>query len=86
MLGRKIRKFPTDSALTRMDAGKLPGIVIPVVVGSSPISHPNEFKALHSEGLFSDHCIFQNLEYESKSSSHFAVSRANFREITVSAN
>jgi hypothetical protein len=28
-----------------MDAGKLPRIVIPVVVGSSPISHPIENRA-----------------------------------------
>ena len=31
---------------TRMDTGLLPWIVIPVVVGSSPISHPNEINDL----------------------------------------
>jgi len=40
MLGRKLLKFPTNTPLARMNAGKLPRIVIPVVVGSSPISHP----------------------------------------------
>lgn len=32
--------IPTDRTATRMDTGLLPWIVIPVVVGSSPISHP----------------------------------------------
>ncbi len=33
-------KFPTGRAVTRTSIGLCPRIVIPVVVGSSPISHP----------------------------------------------
>ena len=34
-------KFPTGRAVTRTSIGLCTRIVIPVVVGSSPISHPN---------------------------------------------
>jgi hypothetical protein len=37
---KKWTKFPTKQATDRMDAGLNIKIVIPVVVGSSPISHP----------------------------------------------
>jgi hypothetical protein len=37
---RKSVKFPKTQLQTRMDIGLCPWIVIPVVVGSSPISHP----------------------------------------------
>ena len=33
-------KFPTDRAVAHASIGLSGGIVIPVVVGSSPISHP----------------------------------------------
>jgi hypothetical protein len=36
----KIRFIPVNQAVSRMDAMFAGGIVIPVVVGSSPISHP----------------------------------------------
>lgn len=41
LLTRKSRKFPTVHTETRANAGTSLWIVIPVVVGSSPISHPN---------------------------------------------
>jgi hypothetical protein len=36
--------IPINRWLTRMDAGFENWIVIPVVVGSSPISHPSVYK------------------------------------------
>ena len=38
----KRKKIPTDAPADRASAGSSPQIVILVVVGSSPISHPTE--------------------------------------------
>jgi hypothetical protein len=40
---KKVIKIPTNRLVTRMDVGLDAEIVIPVVVGSSPISHPNVY-------------------------------------------
>ena len=40
---RENARIPTDASETRMDVGSTLQIVILVVVGSSPISHPKKF-------------------------------------------
>jgi len=56
--------IPTNYPETRADIGLVAKIVIPVVVGSSPISHPKAFSrtapregaVLHSPGMV---CLFE---------------------------
>jgi hypothetical protein len=47
--------IPLNHALTRMNIRFVSRIVIPVVVGSSPISHPNRY--VDSIGIVATDCV-----------------------------
>lgn len=50
-------KIPVFDAQSLLFAWLLVRIVIPVVVGSSPISHPNKYKALKPVN-----CVYEQLK------------------------